>query len=108
MFRFYIALWISKIVAFIFKKRGNERDDWPGLLAYKICPQFLKYINKPKLVIAITGTNGKTTTSALINNKLVADGYRVSFNDWGANLQAGYGLNLLRCSRLMRRLSTTL
>lgn len=103
MFRFYIALWISKIVAFIFKKRGNERDDWPGLLAYKICPQFLKYINKPKLVIAITGTNGKTTTSALINNKLVADGYRVSFNDWGANLQAGYGLNLMRCVDFLNR-----
>ena len=103
MFRCYIALWISKIVAFIFKKRGNERDDWPGLLAYKICPQFLKYINKPKLVIAITGTNGKTTTSALINNKLVADGYRVSFNDWGANLQAGYGLNLMRCVDFLNR-----
>ena len=51
MFRFYIALWISKIVAFIFKKRGNERDDWPGLLAYKICPQFLKYRLRSHIVI---------------------------------------------------------
>lgn len=103
MFRFYIALWISKIVMFIFKLKGSERNDWPGLLAYKLCPQFLKYINKPPLVIAITGTNGKTTTSALINNKLVADGYRVSFNDWGANLQAGFGLNLMRCVNFLNK-----
>ncbi len=103
MLRFYIALWISKIVAFIFRLKGSERDDWPGLLAYKLCPKFLKYINKPKLVITITGTNGKTTTSALINNKLVEAGYRVSFNDWGANLQAGYGLNLMRCVDFLNR-----
>lgn len=96
MFRFYIALWISKIVAWIFKLRGNERDDWPGLLAYKLCPNFLSYVKKPPLVIAITGTNGKTTTSALINNRLIEEGYKVSFNDWGANLSAGFALNLMR------------
>lgn len=103
MFRFYIALWISKIVMFIFKLRGEERNDWPGLLAYKLCPDFLKHIKKPPLVIAITGTNGKTTTSALINNKLVADGYKVSFNDWGANLYAGFALNLMRCVTFFNR-----
>lgn len=88
---------------FIFKLKGSERNDWPGLLAYKLCPDFLKYIKKPKLVIAITGTNGKTTTSALINNKLVADGYKVSFNDWGANLYAGFALNLMRCVNMFNK-----
>ena len=73
MIRFFIALWISKVVMFIFKLTGSERNDWPGLLAYKLCPDFLKYISKPPLVIAITGTNGKTTTSALIANKFMAD-----------------------------------
>ena len=103
MIRFFIALWISKVVMFIFKLKGSERNDWPGLLAYKLCPDFLKYISKPPLVIAITGTNGKTTTSALIANKFMADGLRVSFNDWGANLQAGYGLNLMRCVDFLNR-----
>lgn len=96
MLRFFFALWASKFVAFIFKLRGNERDDWPGLLAGKLCPDFLRLVGKPKLTIAITGTNGKTTTSALVNNLLKEQGYTTSFNDWGANIHAGFALNLMR------------
>jgi len=103
MIRFFIALWISKIVAWIFKLRGSVRDDWPGLLAFKLCPDFLRRIKKPPLVIAITGTNGKTTTSALINNWLVQEGYKVSFNDWGANLTAGFAINLMRSVNVFNR-----
>lgn len=103
MFRFYIALWASKFAMWVYKLTGNERNDRPGLLAYKICPNFFKYISKPPLVIAITGTNGKSTTSALINNKLVAEGYKVSFNDWGANLYAGFALNLMRCVNIFNK-----
>ena len=103
MIRFYITLWISKFAMWVYKLMGRERDDRPGLLAFKLCPDFLKYINKPELVVAVTGTNGKSTTSALINNKLVADGYKVSFNDWGANLYAGFALNLMRCVNIFNK-----
>lgn len=96
MIRFYIALWSAKLMAFIYKLRGQERNDLPGLLATKIDPDFLKKVNKPKITVAITGTNGKTTTSALINNFLKSQGYKTSFNDWGANLRAGFALNLMR------------
>lgn len=96
MIRFYIALWASKLFYWVNKLRGNAKDDTPGLLAFKICPDFLKRVDKPAKVIAVTGTNGKTTTSAIINNMLVNQGYKVSFNDWGANLHAGYCLNFLR------------
>ena len=96
MLRFYFALWASKFVDFIFTLRGNRQDDWTGLLALKLCPDFLTRVRKPKLVITITGTNGKTTTSALVNNMLVAQGYTTSFNDWGANITAGFAVNLLR------------
>ena len=103
MLRFFITLWISKFAMWVFKLMGNERDDMPGLLAFKLCPDFLRYIKKPPLVITITGTNGKSTTSALINNKLVAEGYKVSFNDWGANLYAGFALNLMRCVNIFNK-----
>ena len=90
MIRFYFALCAAKFYYFINKLRGNARDDRPGLLAFKLCPDFLSRIAKPKLVITITGTNGKSTTSALVYRKLCEMGYNVSFNDWGANLFAGY------------------
>ena len=97
MLRFYFALWAAKFVDFINRKiKGDGRDDWPGHLAFKLCPEFLVKVAKPKLVITITGTNGKTTTSALVYKKLVQAGYKVTFNDWGANLHAGYCLNLMR------------
>lgn len=103
MLRFYITLWISKFAMWVYKLRGQERNDRPGLLAFKLCPDFLRYIKKPPIVITITGTNGKSTTSALINNKLVEEGYKVSFNDWGANLYAGFALNLMRCVNIFNK-----
>lgn len=96
MVRFYIALWASKFYCLLLKLKKDEKNDMPGLVANKLCPDFLERIKKPKLVICITGTNGKTTTSNLIYNKLVEEGYKTSFNDWGANLKAGYTLNLIR------------
>ena len=103
MFRFYFALWVSKLVAFIYKLKGDEKNDRPGRLAFKLCPNFLSHIGKPRLIIAITGTNGKTTTSALINDMLNRHGYSTSFNDWGANLHAGYCLNLMRANSIFNK-----
>lgn len=94
--KFYIALWASKLYWFLLKLKKDEKNDMPGLIANKICPDFLEKIKKPELIICITGTNGKTTTSNLVYNKLIEDGKKVSFNDWGANLKAGYTLNLIR------------
>lgn len=93
MFKFYISLWVSKFYLFINKKIGNSRSDRAGLLAAKICKDFLKYVKKPKLVIAVTGTNGKTTVSNLVTNILRYDNKKVAFNDWGANFVSGH----IRC-----------
>ena len=90
MLRFLVSLWISKFALFIYKKTNRVRNDRPGLLANKICPNFLKYVKKPKLVIGISGTNGKTTVTNLVYNILKMDNKKVAFNDWGANMPAGH------------------
>ena len=103
MFRFYIALWASKLMMAVYKIMGDTKNDLPGLLASKICPNFLKLIKKPALTITVTGTNGKTTTSTLINDFLRSAGLTTSFNDWGANMQAGYSVNLIRAVNLLNK-----
>ena len=97
MIRFFIALWAAKFIDFIFKLRGKEfTSDTPGIFAYKLCPDFLSRVKKPELVISITGTNGKTTSSTFICDMLKSQGKKVSFNPGGYNLEAGYCLNLMR------------
>ncbi len=96
MIRFYIALWAAKLFQVFYNLKGFPKTDRPGLLACKICPDFLERIAKPKLVITVTGTDGKTTSSTLLNNFLRSQGLQTSFNDWGANMMAGYAVNLMR------------
>ena len=103
MIRFYIALWAAKLVDAILTLRGDRQNDRAGYIANRLCPDFMARVTKPKLVVAITGTNGKTTTSTLVCNMLRSKGMKVSFNEWGANINAGYSINLLRCVDIFNR-----
>ncbi len=93
--KFFLGLWASKILLFIYKLRGKERSDRPGLLAYKFCGNFIKYINKPKIMIGVTGTNGKSSVTSLVSNFLIDQGLKVQYNDWFANVLAGHARCLL-------------
>ena len=64
--RLYIALIVSKTYLFIQKCFKKERSDKAGLIAARICPDILRLVAKPKKVIMVTGTNGKTTTCFLM------------------------------------------
>ncbi len=103
MLRFWIALWASKLCLFIFKITGHERDDRPGMLALRMCKDFFKYVATPKLTIAVTGTNGKSTVSSIINNILVREGMTTSYNDWGANHRPGQARCLLNAVNIFNR-----
>lgn len=89
-FKFYIALYISKILSFVirllFKDRGTHL---PGAIAIKICSNFLGIIEVPKTIIAITGTNGKTSTSNLIKEVLQNNNITVINNSKGSNMAPG-------------------
>ena len=64
--RFLAALWAAKLSKPLLRLTHHNGTDFPGALAVKLCPDFLKYIGKPKKVIAVTGTNGKTTVNNMI------------------------------------------
>jgi len=64
---------------------------------------FLSLIGKPKRVIAVTGTNGKTTVANLITNALEATGVSVLNNSYGSNTATGISCALLASSTLFGR-----
>ena len=93
--RFLLALWISKGGRLALRILRRNATYFPGVVALKLCPDFLARIGKPKRIIAVTGTNGKTTVSNLLNDVLRQNGRRVLNNQLGSNVAAGIATSLL-------------
>jgi UDP-N-acetylmuramyl tripeptide synthase len=62
--------------------RGSSK---PGQLALKICPDILKRLKLPGTIVALTGSNGKTSTVEMIVRILEEDGRKVCWNKEGSN-----------------------
>ncbi len=95
MFKFYVALYIAKLAEFTLKLLRRNASYFPGKIAVTICPDFLGKIDKPKRIIAVTGTNGKTTVCNLIIDSLEKSGIKVLNNKLGANINAGVATSLI-------------
>ncbi len=93
--KFYIALWTAKSARWAMTVLGRNATYLPGKIAVKICKDFLAQLTPPKTVIAVTGTNGKTTVSNLLTSILKENGYSVTNNSLGSNIQAGVTTALL-------------
>ncbi|MBQ5440778.1 MAG: hypothetical protein IIU36_00755, partial [Firmicutes bacterium] len=93
--RFYIALIIAKLSIPALKITGHNATDFPGRVALKLCPDFLKYVAKPKKIIAVTGTNGKTSTANLTIDMLKRFGVVTLNNSRGSNINSGISSALL-------------
>ena len=93
--RFYVAMAAAKLSAFALRLLGRNASYMPGVIALKLCKNFIKYLKKPETLICVTGTNGKTTTSNLLNSVFTFNGYKVTNNSFGSNVQAGVAAALL-------------
>lgn len=103
-FRFYIALYVSKLVVHVLKILKRNASYMPGKIGIWICPDFLKYIDKPNKIIAVTGTNGKTTVCNMINDVLIDNKYNVLNNRLGSNLNSGIATSLLSAASLNNKI----
>ncbi|CAK1248670.1 Mur ligase family protein [Fructobacillus fructosus] len=74
-------------------KRGGT--SLPGKLAVSIDPDVLSAIATDFDLVVVTGTNGKTLTTALITRILKAGGYSVITNPSGSNMVQGIAGTLL-------------
>ena len=101
--RFYLALYAAKLSQLLMKLLGRNATYLPGKVAVKLCKDFLAHLTPPKTVIAVTGTNGKTTVSNLLTSILTENGYSITNNSFGSNVQAGVISALIADTTLFNR-----
>lgn len=84
----YIALFIGKTCVWILEKIGRGTS-LPGQIARKIDSNILKKMKRPSIIIAVTGSSGKTSTAYMIYQVLQDQGIKVANNSKGSNLIDG-------------------
>ena len=99
--KFYIALWGAKAGTILLKLFRRNATFFPGKFALKICPDFIGKIEKPHTIIAVTGTNGKTTVCNLIEDILKDNNYVFIDNKYGSNIDAGVATTLISGASIM-------
>lgn len=99
-FDFYVAMFLAKCANKSLKLLKRNASYFPGNLALKICPKFLAQVDKPKIIIGVTGTNGKTTVSNMINDILIDNGYKVINNRYGSNMNTGIAASFVENNTL--------
>ena len=80
----FFTILICKILRFVGKLIGKG-SSMPGQIALKLCPDILKRVQLPEHIIAITGSNGKTSTVEMIAHILTKNGKTVAWNREGSN-----------------------
>lgn len=100
-FRFYTAMFLAKCANKTLKLLRRNASYFPGNLALKICPNFLGQIDKPEIIIGVTGTNGKTTVSNIINDILADNGYKVINNRYGSNMNTGIAASFVNNNTIL-------
>lgn len=58
--RFYAAAPLAKTAGKIQRLLGKRNSEFSGHLAAQVCPDFLSHLEKPEILVYITGTNGKS------------------------------------------------
>ncbi len=87
--RTFLSVAACKLSRFMLRKLGKGGTNVPGRIALKVYPEVLGQLAKGVITIIVTGTNGKTTTSRMIEKSLSDSGYKFFSNKSGANMLSG-------------------
>ncbi len=95
-----ILILLGKIIIKISQLLNlGSGSTWPGHVALLLNSKFIEQIidkNKKMKIIVIAGTNGKTTSTALLKFLLEKSGHKVLTNNEGANLLNGVASTIIR------------
>lgn len=95
----FFTILICKLLRFAGKLIGKGSSK-PGQVALKLCPDILSRVQLPKYIIAVTGSNGKTSTVEMIAHILTQNGKSVAWNKEGSNQIEGVTTLVLGSSTL--------
>lgn len=84
-----LAVLVCKASGAVLRKLGRGGTNLPGKLALKIDKNILGELSRGVKVTVVTGTNGKTTTSRMIEQAFADAGLKYFSNKSGANLLTG-------------------
>ena len=87
--RVMTAVLACKLCRALIRLLGRGGTDFPGRVALKLCPNLLGELAKNVTTVIVTGTNGKTTTSRMIEQSWQDAGISYFANKSGANLLSG-------------------
>lgn len=97
--RKFLAIIVCRFITFVGSLVGKGTS-LPGKYALKVCPDILRRIRKPEMIVAVTGSNGKTSTVEMIAAVLRANGKTVAYNVEGSNQIEGVTTMILNSCTL--------
>ncbi len=87
--RALLAIWVCRLLRTGSRLLHRGGTALPGKAAQKLCPDLLSRLSDNVTSIAVTGTNGKTTCSRMIEEAFREAGVSYFANRSGANLMSG-------------------
>lgn len=85
----FFAMLLCKGLRLISRILHRGGTAMPGRFALRLCPELLGVLTRGVKVVAITGTNGKTTSARMIEAAFADEGKSYFANRSGANLISG-------------------
>ena len=88
-FKAILAILLCKLLRAFSRLLHRGGTAMPGRFALKLCPDLLARLSKNVRSVVITGTNGKTSSSRIVEQAFVEQGRSYFANRSGANLLSG-------------------
>lgn len=101
--RAFFAIILCKLLRFLSRLLHRGGTAMPGRWALKLCPDLLAILARDVKSVAITGTNGKTTSARMVEEAFAEAGLSYFANRSGANLISGITTEFVMNSTLAGR-----
>ncbi|MBO4365134.1 MAG: DUF1727 domain-containing protein [Eggerthellaceae bacterium] len=95
-----VAIGVCKATYKVMRAMGRTARAMPGKLAFAIDPNIIRELSEGHQTIVITGTNGKTTTTHMIQQAIINAFGRAAYDPSSTNLEQGIATTLCLDSTL--------